>query len=202
MTVLLHELKADLNNYLTSRGPGTPVRSLKEIIEFNERNKEREMLFSVGSTSSLRRKQRGPLSSKEYLCWLRANLRLARKEGIDATIDKYKLDAIVAPTGSPAWVTDLANGDHFTGGCSTAAAVAGYPHIPVPAGFIFGLPAGISFFGRAWSKPKLIQLAYSFEQANHDQKSTTVPAVREVLGKCRSSRLGIGSNKKDYQKTM
>jgi len=178
MTVLLHELKADLNNYLTSRGPGTPVRSLKEIIEFNERNKEREMPY-FGQDLLIKAEAAGPLSSKEYLYALRANIRLARKEGIDATINKYKLDAIVAPTGSPAWVTDLVNGDHFTGGCSTAAAVAGYPHITVPAGFIFGLPAGISFFGRAWSEPKLLQLAYSFEQATMVRKAPQfLPSVR------------------------
>jgi amidase len=110
------------------------------------------------------------LSTKEYLEALKTNIRLARREGIDATMDKFRLDAIVAPTDSPAWLTDFVNGDHFTGGSSTAAAVAGYPHITVPVGFVFGLPAGISFFGRAWSEPKLIQLAYAFEQAGRARK--------------------------------
>jgi amidase len=164
LTVLLYELKADLNAYLAGRGGGAPVRSLKEIIAFNERNKEKEMPY-FGQDLFVKAEEKGPLSSKEYLDALMANLRRARKEGIDATMDKFKLDAIVGPTESPAWLTDLVNGDHFTGGCSTAPAVAGYPHITVPAGFIFGLPVGISFFGRAWSEPRLIQIAYAFEQA-------------------------------------
>jgi amidase len=93
------------------------------------------------------------------------NHQLARTEGIDAVMDKYRLNAIVAPTGGPAWLTDLVTGDHFSGGSSNAAAVAGYPNINVTAGYIFGLPVGISFFGRAWSEPTLIKLAYAFEQS-------------------------------------
>jgi amidase len=169
LTVLFYELKADLNAYLAGRGRGTPVGSLKEIIAFNEHNKEREMPY-FGQDLFIKAEEKGPLSSKEYARALKANLRLARKEGIDATMDKFKLDAIVAPTESPAWLTDLVNGDHFTGGSSTAPAVAGYPHITVPAGYIFGLPVGISFFGRAWSEPRLIQLAYAFEQATRVRK--------------------------------
>jgi amidase len=101
---------------------------------------------------------------------LAKDLQMSRKEGIDAIMDKHKLDALVAPTGAPAWTTDLINGDHFTGGNSTPAAVAGYPNINVPAGFVFGLPVGISFFGRAWSEPALIRLAYAFEQATKFRK--------------------------------
>jgi amidase len=168
LTVLLYELKADLNGYLAGRG-GAAVKSLKEIIAFNERNKEREMPY-FGQDLFIKAEAKGPLSSKEYVDALKANLRLARNEGIDATMDKLKLDAIVAPTESPAWLTDLVNGDHFTGGSSTAPAVAGYPHITVPAGFISGLPVGISFFGRAWSEPNLIRLAYAFEQAARARK--------------------------------
>jgi len=168
-TVFLYELKADLNAYLASRGGGAPVRSLKEIIVFNERNREKEMPY-FGQDIFVKAEEKGPLSTKEYLDALKTNLRLARREGVDATMDKFKLDAIVAPTESPAWLTDFVNGDHFTGGSSTAAAVAGYPHITVPAGFIFGLPAGISFFGRAWSEAKLIRLAYAFEQASKARK--------------------------------
>lgn len=96
---------------------------------------------------------------------------MTREEGIDAVMNKHSLDAIVAPTDAPAWVTDLVNGDHFLGGSSQLAAVAGYPHITVPAGDIFGLPVGISFFGKAWSEPVLLQIAYAYEQASKARKS-------------------------------
>ena len=160
-TVLLYELKADLNAYLTAR-PGAPT-SLKEVIDFNEKNKEKEMPY-FGQDLFLKAEAKGPLTSKEYTDALEANHRLSQKEGIDAVMDQFKLDAIMAPTGCPAWVTDLVNGDHAPGGSSNAAAVAGYPDITVPAGFIFGLPVGISFFGRAWSEPTLFKIAYGFEQ--------------------------------------
>src|SRR5207248_9686169 len=104
---------------------------------------------------------KGPLTEKEYLEALAKNQQLSRKEGIDAVMDKFQLDALIAPTGNPAWDTDLVNGDHVTGGSSTAAAVAGYPNINVPAGEVFGLPVGISFFGRAWSEPVQIYFAYA-----------------------------------------
>jgi amidase len=160
--VLLYELKADLNAYLSGR-PGAPVRTLEDVIAFNDRNAPKEMPY-FGQDLFLKAQDKGPLTSKEYLDALETDHRLSRKEGIDGTMDKFHLDAIVAPTGGPAWMTDLVNGDHFLGGSSTAAAVAGYPDITVPAGFIFGLPVGISFFGRAWSEPTLLKLAYSFEQ--------------------------------------
>ncbi|SPF33655.1 Amidase [Candidatus Sulfotelmatobacter kueseliae] len=162
--VLLYELKADLNAYLARLGPGAPVRTLKDIIEFNERNWQKEMPY-FGQDVFLKAEGKGPLTEKEYVDALATNHQLARSEGIDALMDKHKLDAIVAPTGGPAWLTDLLNGDHDSGGSSNAAAVAGYPNINVTAGFISGLPVGISFFGRAWSEPTLIRLAYSFEQA-------------------------------------
>ncbi|OGF59536.1 MAG: amidase [Candidatus Fischerbacteria bacterium RBG_13_37_8] len=168
-TVLLYELKADMNAYLTRPGFSPPVHSLKEIIEFNEKNAEREMPY-FQQEIFLQAEAKGSLRSKEYLDALKLNHKLSRKEGIDAVMNKYKLDALVAPTESPAWVTDLINGDHFIGGSSTAAAVAGYPSITVPAGFIFGLPVGISFFGRAWSEPTLIRFAYAFEQASQHRK--------------------------------
>jgi amidase len=167
-TVLLYELKADLNAYLAAR-PGAQVKSLEELIAFNEKNREREMPY-FGQDIFLKAQAKGPLTSKEYLDALEANHRLSRKEGIDATMDKFKLDAIVAPTAGPAWLTDLVNGDHDSGGSSNAAAVAGYPDITVPAGQVFGLPVGISFFGRAWSEPVLLKLAYSFEQATNARK--------------------------------
>jgi amidase len=108
---------------------------------------------------------KGPLTEKAYLDAVAKNRQLARTEGLDAVMDKHQLDALVAPSGGPAWLTDLINGDHSAGGSSNAAAVAGYPNINVTAGSISGLPVGISFFGRAWSEPTLIKLAYSFEQA-------------------------------------
>jgi amidase len=162
--VLLYEFKADLNSYLASLGPGSRVKSLKDIIEFNEKNKEREMPY-FGQEIFIRAEAKGPLASKAYKMALAKNLRLSRAEGIDAVMLKHNLDALVAPTGGPPWPTDLINGDHFAGASSTPAAVAGYPNINVPAGYIFGLPVGISFFGRAYSEPTLIKLAYAFEQS-------------------------------------
>src|ERR1700720_2896963 len=123
-----------------------------------------------GQDLFVKAQSKGPLSEKEYLEAVEKNHQLARTEGIDALMDKFHLDAIVAPTGGPAWLTDLANGDHAVGGSSNAAAVAGYPNINVPAGFIFGLPVGISFFGRAWSEPVLLKIAYGFEQATKARK--------------------------------
>ena len=164
LLVFLYELKADLNAYLARLEPGAPVRSLQEIIDFNDRNREKEMPY-FGQDLFLKAQTKGPLTEKEYLDALAKNHQLARTEGIDAVVDKFHLDAIVAPTGGPAWLTDLVTGDHFSGGSSNAAAVAGYPNINVTAGSISGLPVGISFFGRAWSEPTLIKLAYSFEQA-------------------------------------
>jgi len=169
--VFLYELKADLNAYLAKLGPSAPVKNLKEIIEFNEKNRHREMPF-FGQDIFIKAEAKGPLSEKEYTDALTKNRQLARVEGIDAVMDKHKLDALVAPTGSPAWPTDLVNGDHSSGGSSNAAAVAGYPNINVPAGNLWGLPVGISFFGRAWSEPTLIKLAYAFEQAS---KARIVP---------------------------
>lgn len=161
LLVLLYELKADLNAYLAGR-PGAPA-SLKEVIDFNDRNREKEMPY-FGQDLLIKAEAKGPLTSKEYIDALDANHRLSRQEGIDAVMDQFRLDAIMAPTAGPAWLTDLANGDHAAGGSSNAAAVAGYPDITVPAGFVFGLPVGISFFGRAWSEPTLLKIAYGFEQ--------------------------------------
>jgi amidase len=168
-TVLLYELKADLEVYLANRGPGTPVHSLQEVIDFNDRNRDKEMPY-FGQDIFLKAQAKGPLTDKEYLNALDANHRLSRTEGIDAVMDKLQLDAIVAPTGSPAWPTDWVNGDRASGGSSNAAAVAGYPDITVPLGFVFGLPVGISFFGRAWSEATLFKLAYAFEQATKARK--------------------------------
>ena len=162
--VLLYEFKADLNAYLAGLGPQAPVRSLKDVIAFNEKNRDREMPY-FGQDIMIKAEAKGPLTSKPYLAALRKNHLLTRTQGIDFVMKKNRLDALVAPTGGPPWPTDWINGDHFTGGYSSASAVAGYPHITVPAGYVFGLPVGISFFGGAFSEPKLIKIAYAFEQA-------------------------------------
>ncbi len=164
LLVFMYELKADLNAYLARLESSAPVRTLKGIIEFNDHNRLKEMPY-FGQDLFVKAEAKGPLTEKAYLDALAKNHQLARTEGIDAIMDKHHLDALVAPTGGPAWLTDLVNGDHSAGGSSNAAAVAGYPNINVTAGSIFGLPVGISFFGRAWSEPALIKLAYSFEQA-------------------------------------
>jgi amidase len=168
-TVFMYELKADLNAYLARPGFNPPVKTLKEIIEFNQSNHEREMPY-FGQDFFLKAEAKGALSSKEYVDALEKNHQLARKEGIDATMEKHNLHALIGPTGGPAWLTDWINGDHFHGGSSGAAAVAGYPNVTVPAGFVFGMPVGISFFGRAWSEPVLIRVAYAFEQTTKVRK--------------------------------
>jgi amidase len=178
LLVFMYELKSDLNGYLARLSPNAPVRTLKDIIDFNERNKQKEMPY-FGQDLFVKAEAKGPLTEKTYLDTIERNHQLARTEGIDATMDKYHLDAIVAPTGGPAWLTDLINGDHFAGGSSNAAAVAGYPNINVTAGFISGLPVGISFFGRAWSEPTLIRLAFSFEQAT---KARQAPRFLSTIG--------------------
>lgn len=164
LEVLLYELKADLNAYLAGLGPQAAVKSLKDIIDFNEKNRDREMPY-FGQDLFIKAQEKGPLTSKAYVQALRRNHLMSRTQGIDLVLKQHKLDALIAPTGGPAWPTDLVNGDHFTGGYSTASAVAGYPHITVPAGYVFGLPVGISFFAGAYSEPKLISIAYAFEQA-------------------------------------
>jgi amidase len=177
-TVFMYELKADLNAYLARLGPRAPVHSLQEIIEFNENHREQEMPY-FGQELFLKSQLKGPLTSQEYLDALKKNHQLARTEGIDAVMDKHKLDALVGPTGGPAWLTDLVVGDHFSGGSSSFAAVAGYPNINVPAGEVFGSPVGISFFGRAWSEPVLIRIAYAYEQASKLRKA---PQFLPTLG--------------------
>ena len=173
--VLLYELKADLNAYLAAR-PGAPG-SLKEIIDFNNQNKSKEMPY-FDQDIFIKAEAKGPLTSKEYTDALEKDLKLSRTEGIDAVMDQFKLDAIMAPTAGPAWFTDWINGDCSNGGSSNAAAVAGYPDITVPAGFIFGLPVGVSFFGRAWSEGTLLKIAYGFEQLTKVRQG---PEFRESI---------------------
>jgi amidase len=177
LEVLLYELKADLDAYLAAT-PRAPVRTLADVIRFNEQHRETEMPF-FGQELFLMAQEKGGLESPAYRKALANNLRLSRTEGLDAAMKKHRLDAIVAPTGGPAWLTDLVNGDHFTGvSSSTPPAVAGYPAVTLPAGFVFGLPVGITFMGLAWTEPTLIRLAYAFEHATrHRTPPRFVPSV-------------------------
>ena len=168
--VLRYEMKADMNAYLAALGPNAPVHTLKEIIEFNERHADQELQW-FGQEELVKSEAKGPLTDKAYLDALETCRRMTRTEGIDAMMDKDQLDAIVAPTSTPAHVTDWVTGDHGLGDSTTPAAVAGYPSITVPAGLIHGLPVGISFFGRAWSEPKLLRIAFAFEQATKARRS-------------------------------
>jgi amidase len=169
LEVLLYEFNSDLNAYLSKLGPGARVHSLQELIRFNEENKDKVMPF-FGQERMLMASEKGSLSDQDYLKALADNHRLSREEGIDATLRNHNLDAIVAPSGGPAWLTDYANGDSHAGGCTSPAAVAGYPHITVPAGYIHGLPVGLSFFSTAYAEPSLLRMAYAFEQATHIRK--------------------------------
>jgi amidase len=162
LDVLLYEFKADLNTYLAARGAA--VKSLEDCIAFNKAHSVAEMPYFAQELFE-QAQEKGPLTEKPYRDALANNHQLARKEGIDAAMAQFKVDAIVGPTAGPAWTTDWVSGDHADSGCASPPAVAGYPHITVPAGFVFGLPVGISFFGTAWSEPALIKYAYAFEQA-------------------------------------
>ncbi len=164
LTVLLYDFKADLNAYLSGLEPGAKVHTMKDVIQYNDSHRRQEMPY-FGQDLMIKAEAKGPLTEKAYVDALAKDHRVMRQQGIDGAMDQHKLDALVAPTAGPAWTTDLVNGDHDAGGCSTPPAVAGYPHITVPGGYAFGLPVGISFFGRAWSEPVLIRLAYAFEQA-------------------------------------
>jgi amidase len=182
-TVLLYEFKADLNGYLAARlgapgvapaapnGLGEPTpRTLAELIAFNERHRDREMPF-FGQELFERAQRKGPLTTPEYVRALAANRRMAGPEGIDAALARHRLDALVAPTNGPAWAIDLVTGDHFGGGYAEASAVAGYPHVTVPAGFVHGLPVGLSFFGGRFRDARLLALAYAFEQATRRRRA-------------------------------
>ncbi len=178
LQVLLYEFKTDLNAYLAGLGPAAPVKSLADIIAFNAANADRELPF-FNQKIMIDAEAKGPLTEPAYKKSLANIKRLARVEGIDGALKKHNVEALVAPTTGPAWVTDLINGDHGSGGSSTLAAVAGYPHITVPGGFIRGLPVGFSFFGTAWTEPRLIALAYAFEQAT---KHRAEPELMPSLG--------------------
>ena len=179
LLVLEYEFKANMNAYLASLGPDAPVRTLAEIIEFNERNADLEMPH-FGQQRLIASEARGPLTDPAYLEAVRAIQRGNREDGIDALMDEHDLDAIVAPTRGLAWKTDHILGDSLGGGSSAGpAAIAGYPDITVPMGFVSGLPAGVSFFGRRWSEPTLLRIAYAYEQATNHRAA---PAFAETLG--------------------
>jgi amidase len=162
--VLLFEFKHDLNAYLATTPATVRTRTLADLIRFNDENADREMPY-FGQELFHMAEAKGPLTTPAYRTALAKNRRLSRAQGIDATMKKHKLDAMIAPTVGPMWPTDLLNGDHYTGGYSSPSAVSGYPHITVPAGFVHGLPVGLSIFAGAWSEPTLLKYAYAFEQA-------------------------------------
>jgi amidase len=166
---MLYEFKAGLNAYLAGLGPDAPVRSLKEVIEFNEKHADTELCW-FGQETLILAESKGPLTDPAYLEALATCRRLSREEGIDAVMNAHRLDALVAPTTGPAHVTDYLYGDRGTGSSTSAAAVAGYPSITVPAGQVNGLPVGVSFFGRAWSEPKLLGMTHAYEQGTRARR--------------------------------
>lgn len=170
LEVLLYEFKAGINEYLSALGPSSKMRTLPDLIAFNEENKSKEMPY-FGQEIFEQAQKRGSLADAKYTKALAKSRLNTRAKGIDAIMTAHKLDALVAPTNGPAWLIDLVNGDSDSGGSSSPAAEAGYPAITVPAGYAFGLPVGISFFGRAWSEAKLIRIAYAFEQASNARRA-------------------------------
>lgn len=175
--VLLYEFKTSLNEYLAALPASVGVRSLTDVIAFNREHRESEMPF-FGQELFLAAEEKGPLTELVYQQALERVRRAARGR-IDTAMQAERLDALLAPTGGPAWVTDLVNGDHFVGGSSRPSAIAGYPNVTVPAGQVSGLPVGLSFFGRAWSEPTLIRIAYAFEQVTRARRPPSfLPTLR------------------------
>ena len=164
LDVLLYEFKADLNRYLADLGADAPVHTLRDVMDFNARHRAEELTYFDQDLFE-KAQAKGPLTEEAYVKALAKDQRLSRDEGLDVVLAQFTLDAVVAPTGNPPWTIDLVNGDHFVGGSSTPAAVAGYPSITVPVGDVFGLPVGVSFIGRPYSEPLLIKLGYALEQA-------------------------------------
>lgn len=177
--MLLYEFQADLNAYFAGL-VDSPVRTLADVIAFNEKNAAREMPY-FGQEIMLMSQKKGPLTDKAYLDALAKDRTLAAAQGIDATMKKHRLDALIAPTQGAPWLIDLVNGDAGGGGSFTSpAAVAGYPHVTVPMGYVFGLPIGLSFVGGAWSEGTLIRLAYAYEQATKVRKAPRFLATADL----------------------
>jgi amidase len=181
LNVLLYELKADLAAYLAEYAPHAQVKTLADVIAFDERQKDREMRF-FGQELFAKAQAKGGLDSKEYLDSLEKCRRITRAEGIDKVLAEHRLDALVAPSNSAAWLTDFIRGDHYGMDFTSLAAVAGYPNITVPAGFVNGLPIGISFVGAAWSEAKLIRIAYAYEQASRKRRPPAFPRTVNLQG--------------------
>jgi amidase len=177
--VLLYEFKAGMAAYLDERGATADFRTLAELIRFNETNREQELPY-FGQEIFERAEEKGSLESAEYQEALERCRRLSRSEGIDKVMDDLNLDALVAASGPPAWLIDLVNGDCSKGGASGAPAVSGYPHITLPAGDVFGLPIGLSIFGRGWSEGTLLRIAYAYEQATHHRRPPTFAATVDL----------------------
>jgi amidase len=174
--VLLYEFKPGLADYLKTYAPNAPIRNMEELIFFNSKHAAQEMPF-FGQEHLVASAKKADLDTAAYQKAQRDNRRFAREEGIDQVLKEYKLDALVAPTGGPAWLTDYINGDHYGGSFSSPAAVAGYPHVTVPAGFVKGLPVGFSFVGTAWSDAEMLGLAYAYEQASKARRLPTFAAT-------------------------
>ncbi|MEJ6625223.1 MAG: amidase family protein [Flavobacteriaceae bacterium] len=170
---MLHEYKDGLNAYFTSLGKNAPIKNLDELIAFNEQDSIELKYYNQAYLKMANDKE--GLESEAYQTALKNLIRMSQQEGIDRVMDEYNLDAIIAPTGSPAWSTDWLNGDNYHLGSSSPAAWSGYPNITIPMGDIHGLPVGLSFFGRAWSEPTLIEVAYGFEQ---NTKARITPTFR------------------------
>lgn len=177
--VLLYEFKAGLDAYLAGLPPGQGPRTLLDLITFNQQHADTEMTY-FGQEIFLLAQKKGPLTDNDYRKAREKCIKLSRRKGLDEVLEKHRLDALVAPTGGPAWTIDLVNGDHYLGSFSQPAAVAGYPHVTVPAGFAFGLPVGLSFVGRAWSEPHLIKLAFAFEQATRHRRPPRLRPTAEL----------------------
>ncbi|OYT92906.1 MAG: amidase [Burkholderiales bacterium PBB3] len=176
LTVLLYELKADLNAYLAEYAPTAKVKTLADVIAFNEQNPSKELAY-FGQEHFIAAQAKGDLKSQEYLDALANNHRYSRAEGIDQVLKEHQLDALIAPTGGTAWLTDFINGDAYGASFTSPAAVAGYPHITVPAGQVRGLPVGLSFVGTAWTEAPLIAMAYAYEQASLQRRAPSYAAT-------------------------
>jgi amidase len=177
MLVLNYEFKANVNRYLADLGPTAPVKTLTEVIRFNEARRDDELRF-FGQERLITADATTSLDEPEYRTAVATIQRMTRADGIDAVMNRLRLDALIAPTTGAAWLIDHIRGDRFDGGDSAGpAAIAGYPDITVPMGFVAGLPVGVSFFGRAWSEPTLLRIAYAYEQATHHRRPPTYAAT-------------------------